>query len=181
MQTVFEYGSHSGSRQTVGPAINLERTIPQQYSYTAASSLLAPHPQSSQVILYHRDDGSAEPAIGGRVAGEVATNQPADAHGGANPKPLLRGGNQESDVIAGELLSGARLPMEEAHAIETDQSLAGAQPEISVGALRDGLYGGYVDTFLLRPTGAEVLRNGQRRVEREECLSGDDKQRDDGD
>jgi hypothetical protein len=73
---------------------------------------------------------------------------------------LPGGGNQESDVIAGKFLSGARLPTEEAHAIEPDQSLAGTQPEISFGALRDGLNGGDVDALLMRPTGAKVLRYG---------------------
>jgi hypothetical protein len=116
--TILKNGLHSFDWQAFPLTVDLERITGQKHSQAAPCRSLPEHPESLQVIFQHGYDCAAEPAIRGRVRSKVTAAQPADAQSGTNPEPALAGSDQASNVIAGQFLSGARLPMDKAYAVE---------------------------------------------------------------
>src|SRR5271165_5548697 len=81
----------------------------------------------------------------------------------------ITSGDQASDIVAGEMLTGRR-PGDCANAIEAKQAVFGCEPEVTVGCLSnlvDGASGKALTDF---PQRVRVLAGIERRIERERGL-----------
>jgi len=75
----------------------------------------------------------------------------------ANPKRSIARDEEFANKVAGKMLVPWRLPQDAANAIEAKQAEFRAQPEITVGRLRDRLDGAVGKAFADLPRGVRVL------------------------
>ena len=92
-------------------------------------SRLPAGPHRSITILKERVDTQSGEL---RVAGEVAAVPTRKPFSSANPKTAVARGEQASNVAAGQMLTGRRLPRDVPDAIESKQAEFRAQPKIPV-------------------------------------------------
>jgi hypothetical protein len=78
---------------------------------------------------------------------------------GTNPKTTIARGQQASNIAAGEMLTGWRLPRDEPNAIKANYPEFRAEPEITVGGLSNRADGAFEEAFGDRPGFVRVLIN----------------------
>lgn len=69
------------------------------------------------------------------------------------------------DASTGELFAGGRGPRDKSHAIEAHQSAFGADPQVSIRRLGDGLRSAGEETILNAPRGVRILRDFAAGIE----------------
>ena len=83
-----------------------------------------------------------------------------------NPQGAVARNQKGVDPIAGQLRTVRRLPVDGLHSIEAEQAGFRAQPQITIGRLRDCKDGSCRETLANRPRSVRVLVDVERGVQR---------------
>jgi len=84
----------------------------------------------------------------------------------ANPKTSIARDEEASNNVAGETLIASRLPRDGSNAIEAKQAEIRAQPEVTVGGLRDCVDSASGKPFAGLPRRVRILTDVERWVQR---------------
>jgi len=127
----------------------------------AIEAMISAYPHGSFTILEERINSLSRNL---RVLSQLAILPTGQPFVSANPKSSIARDEEFANKAAGKMLIPWRLPRDAPNAIEAKQAEFRAQPEITVGRLRDRLDGAFGKAFADLPRRVRVLTDVKRRV-----------------
>ena len=102
-----------------------------------------------------------------RIVGQLAVPPTGKPFIGSDPEPAVTRGEQTSNGPAGQMLLIRRLPFDAAHTVESLQAEFGADPQIAIGRLRNGVDRAFEKPLADRPCLVRVLVDVEGWIQRE--------------
>ena len=115
------------------------------------------NPKSSVTSFKESLNPVARQAVGGGEGAELAVSVLDKSAGGAGPQTAIARGNFASDEIIANGRHVTAVEISKPDAVKTGKAILGANPDVVVASLRDGLGGALDETGLIVPAKLPVL------------------------